>query len=87
MQTVQDRNHRSNGKQRDVQGVSRVGIIIINVKLAHLEITIGVQEEIGWLQIPVENVDRVQCFQCAKGLPDKRHRWTRTLRHEGVPDR
>ena len=52
---------------------------MINVKVAHLKITVAIQEEIGWLQVPVENVDRVQCFKCAKGLSDKRYRWTMTL--------
>ena len=33
-----------------------------------LEVTIGVQEEIGWLEVAMEDIGGVEGFECPKGL-------------------
>jgi len=40
-------------------------------EVADLKIAVGVQEEVGWLEIAVENIGGVHGLQCAKGLVDE----------------
>jgi len=39
--------------------------------LVYLEVAIGVQKQVTWLEITMENVGRVHTLECTQGLVDK----------------
>ena len=40
-------------------------------EIADLEVAVGVEEEVGGLEIPMNDIGRVQCLQCAECLVDE----------------
>ena len=40
-------------------------------EVADLEVAIGVEKEVGGLEIPMDDIGRVQCLQCAERLVDE----------------
>jgi hypothetical protein len=35
---------------------------------AHFEIAVGVEQQVGWLQVAVQDVGRVERLECSEGL-------------------
>ena len=40
-------------------------------KIANLEIAIGVEQQVGWFEVPMDNVSGMQCLEGTQGLVDE----------------